>query len=327
MRDVGPTPAAARQLAKLLVRTLAWAGPDQQILGIGRPAAHDASMAVPFGNTPEAPFALRVAAACHMFYPELAAESRAVLANIPGRLDLLLTTDTEEKRAALAASFDGWDKGALEVRVVANRGRDIGPKLTACGDLYASHDVVLFLHSKRDTHFADGPVWRRYLLHNLAGSPAIAGSILTAFQRDPHLGIVMAQHWPPLRGRLDWGGNFHIARGLARRMGIGLTPGHVLDFPSGSMFWARPAALRPLLDLHWRAEDFPEEAGQRDSTAAHAAERLFLFVCEAAGYRWAKVSDPTQAGAAEAAIRIDEPAALDGFHRRHGFRLTALGPA
>jgi lipopolysaccharide biosynthesis protein len=324
LRDL-PPPAAARQIAKLVSRALAGARPGRRVEGIGRRAAYDASMAVPFGFAPEAP-TLRIAAACHMFHPDLAAEFYAALANIPGRLDVLLTTDTEDKRAALAASFAGWDKGTLEVRVVPNRGRDIGPKLTACGDLCASHDVVLFLHSKRDSHFADGPAWRRYLLHTLAGSPAIAGSILYAFQADPRLGIVMAQHWAPLRGRLDWGGNFHIARGLARRMGIGLTPGHVLDFPSGSMFWARPAALRPLLDLAWRAEDFPEEAGQRDSTVAHAAERLFLFVCEAAGYRWAKVADPAEAGSSGKMVRIDERAALEGFRRRHGFRLTALGP-
>jgi lipopolysaccharide biosynthesis protein len=262
-----------------------------------------------------------------MFYPELAGEFYHALSNIPGRLDVLLTTDTKDKRAALAASFAGWDKGKLAVRVVANRGRDIAPKLTACGDLYQNHDIVLFLHSKRDSHFADGPDWRRYLLHTLTGTPAIAASILYAFQHDPRLGIVMAQHWAPLRGRLDWGGNFFIARGLARRIGIRLSPAHVLDFPSGSMFWARPAALRPLLDLHWRSEDFPKESGQRDGTPAHAIERLFLFACEAAGYRWAKVCDPDEAGPSERVVRIDDPAVLDRFRRRHGFRLTALGPA
>ncbi len=326
LRDLGPTPAAARQLAKLLTRALAGARPGQLVEGMSRRVAHDAAMAVPFGFAPEAT-KLRVAAACHMFHPELAGEFYQALANIPGRLDVLLTTDREDKRAALAASFAGWDKGALDVRVVANRGRDIAPKLTECGDLYADHDVVLFLHTKRDSHFADGPGWRHYLLHSLAGSPAIAASILYAFGHDPRLGIVMAQHWAPLRGRLDWGGNFFIARGLARRMGIRLSPAHVLDFPSGSMFWARPAALRPLIDLHWRAEDFPQETGQRDSTPAHAIERLFLFACEAAGYRWAKVCDSAEAGSTGQAVRIDEPTALDRFRRRHGFRLTALGPA
>jgi lipopolysaccharide biosynthesis protein len=92
------------------------------------------------------------------------------------------------------------------------------------------------------------------------------------------------------------------------------------------MFWARPAALRPLLGLGWRAEDFPDEEGQIDGTPAHAVERLFLFACEAAGYRWAKICDPAEAQHAPTVIRIDTTAALDAYRRRHGFRLTALGP-
>jgi len=327
-RDVGVTPAAARQIAKLLLRAAKGAKPGERVEGIGRPPATDASMAVPFGFAVAAPSpGLRVAAACHLFHPDMADEFLGVLANIPGRLDLLLSTDTPEKHAAIARTFARWDKGDVRIDIVENRGRDIAPKLTAYAGLYADHDVVLLLHSKRNAHFVDGVGWRRYLLHTLAGSPAIAGSILAAFHRDPRLGLVMAQHWAPLRGRLDWGANFHPARDLARRMGFRLSPAHVLDFPSGSMFWVRPAALAPLLALGWRVESFPAEAGQPDATPAHAVERLFLFVCEAAGYRWAKVCDPAQTDHPAAAIRIDTPAALDAYRRRHGFRLTSLGPA
>lgn len=205
LRDRGPTPAVARQAAKLLLRSAGGARPGRRIEGIRRPAALDFSMAVPFGYAAaeaDAP-ALRVAAVCHLFHADLAGEFRPVLAGIPGPLDLLLTTDSEAKRAAIAAAFAGWDKGGLTVRVVPNRGRDIGPKLAAWADVHA-HDLVLYLHSKRDTHFVDGSAWRRYLLHTLAGSPAIAGSIAEAFRRDPRLGIVMPQHWGPLRDRLDW---------------------------------------------------------------------------------------------------------------------------
>jgi lipopolysaccharide biosynthesis protein len=329
LRDFGPTPAAARQMAKMLLRAAAGARPGRRIEGVRRRVAQDASMAVPFGFITDAtpPPALRIAAACHIFHAALSAELRDALARIPGRLTVVLSTDTEDKRAEIAHAFSGWDKGEVEVRIVPNRGRDIGPKLTAYGDLYDRHDLVLYLHSKRDNHLVDGAGWRRYLLHTLAGSPAIAGSILEAFRRDPRLGIVAPQHWEPVRRWLDWGDDFFLARDLARRMGFGLSPAHVLDFPSGSMFWARPAALRPLLGLGWRAEDFPEEAGQLDGTPAHAVERLFLFACEAAGYRWAKVCDPAMAAHPDTVIPIATPAALDAYRRHHGFRLTALGPA
>jgi len=312
----------------MLLRAAAGAKPGRRIEGIRRRPQHDVSMAVPFGFVGVAPppADLRIAAACHMFHPDMAAEFRTALALIPGRLDVVLSTDTEAKRAGIAHAFRDWDKGEVDVRLVVNRGRDIGPKLTAYGDLHDRHDLVLYLHSKRDRHLVDGVAWRRYLLHTLAGSPAIVGSIFQAFRHDPRLGIVMPQHWGPLRSRLDWGDDFFVARDLARRMGIDLTPAHVLDFPSGSMFWARPAALRPLLDLGLRPEDFPEEAGQLDGTPAHAVERLFLFACEAAGYRWAKVCDPADAMYPQAVFPIDSPSALDAYRRRHGFRLTALGP-
>ena len=91
---------------------------------------------------------------------------------------MLATTDSAAKRAAIARAFDAWAKGDVEVRVVPNRGRNIGPKLIACAGLYAGHDLVLFLHSKRDSHFADGAGWRRCLLRT------IAGSILEVFRRD-----------------------------------------------------------------------------------------------------------------------------------------------
>jgi lipopolysaccharide biosynthesis protein len=57
-------------------------------------------------------------------------------------------------------------------------------------------------------------------------------------------------------------------------MGFDLSRVTSLDFPSGSMFWARPDALRPILDLGLTLDEFPEEAGQVDGTVAHAIERL-----------------------------------------------------
>ena len=135
----------------------------------------------------------------------------------------------------------------------------------------------------------------------------------------------MPQHWETVREWSEWHQNFLPARDLARRMGLELTAGHVIDFPSGSMFWARPAALKPILGLGLRIEDFPAESGQLEDTLAHVIERLFLFACEAGGYRWAKVCDVSRTGYPETVIPIETPADLDAYWRRCGFRLTGLG--
>jgi lipopolysaccharide biosynthesis protein len=54
------------------------------------------------------------------------------------------------------------------------------------------------------------------------------------------------------------------------------------------MFWARPEALRPLLDGSIRIDDFQEEQGQLDGTLAHAIERLYFISAEKAGFKWVK---------------------------------------
>ena len=132
-------------------------------------------------------------------------------------------------------------------------------------------------------------------------------SVFEAFNQVPDLGMVAPQHFEPIRRWLDWRGNLQVAQALSARLGMELQPDATLDFPSGSMFWARTAALQPLLDLELTAEDFPEEAGQVDGTLAHGIERLYFHVCEAAGYRWAKTADPALLFETRAVVQIDRP--------------------
>jgi lipopolysaccharide biosynthesis protein len=242
----------------------------------------------------------------------------AHLLNVPFPLDVFVSTDTEAKRAALLRHLADWPGGAAEVRVMPNRGRDIAPKLVGFRDVHLRYDYVLHLHSKRSTHGSFLAPWRTYLYQTLAGSPGVVRSIFEVFDRLPRVGIVTPQHFEPIRRYVGWGRNFGIAEGLARRMGIALRPGAALDFPSGSMFWARTAALRPLLDLDLSVEDFPMEAGQLDGTPAHAIERLFFLACEAAGFDCVKVADPALMRDPRPIRRLRDAAALEaspGFAR------------
>jgi lipopolysaccharide biosynthesis protein len=334
LRDFGFSIQAARQIAKMVMLVASGTHSGERIRGISRWPEYDYSMSLPFGfvndKTPRPD--LRIAVVCHMFYPELSGEFRMAFGQIPGRVNVVLSTDTVEKHDQIALAFSGWEKGTVDVRIVVNRGRDIAPKLIACRDILDQYDLILFVHSKRTIRTGEdgfpwdqGEEWRQHLLHNLAGSPQIVASILEAFRNDPRLGIIFPQHWEPVRPYVDWHDVFYAARDLGRRMGIRLTPGHVIDFPTGSMFWARPAALAPIIALGLRVEDFPEESGQQGRTLAHAIERLFLFICEAAGFRWAKVCDVSTTPHPHSVIPIETNGDFETFRRRRGFRLTASG--
>ncbi len=292
---------------------------------VSRPAASDWSVAVPFGFMPTASQP-RLAVICHVFYPEIMAEIAYYLRKLPVPADLFLSTDSAEKRDMIGKALGAWEGGSVEMRVVPNRGRDIAPKLVGFADVHGRYDLVLHLHSKASHHAAFLEPWRSYLYETLLGSPEIVRSVLGAFAQLPDLGMVAPQHFQAIRPWLGWNGNFARCQALAARMGIALRPGRALDFPSGSMFWARPAALRPLLDLGLSFEDFPEEGSQVDHTPAHAIERLYFHACERSGHSWLKVTQPALVLDTSAVVTAATPAALNQFVADHGIMLSGSGP-
>jgi len=252
-----------------------------------------------------------IAVILHMFYPGLASEFKFFLNHICHPYDLFISTDTEEKAILLQNAFSDVNARRVSVQIVPNRGRDIAPKLISFREVYDSHSFILFLHSKishHDNRLAD---WRNFILNCLLGSPAIVESVLEAFARLPQLGIVAPRNFPTVRPYMDWDVNFLQARSLAERMGITITPDSPLDFPAGSMFWARSSALRPLLDLGLSFEDFPEEANQTDGTLPHAVERLYFYACEKAGLRWIHAGDDKNIQSPEWLFNAGSPAELE----------------
>lgn len=266
----------------------------------------------------------QVAVVLHAFHISLLPEFRAYLDHISVPADLFVSTDTEDKRAAVEASFASWAGGSVEVRVVPNRGRDVAPKIVGFAAVHDRYKYVLHLHTKSSSHDSRLLGWRGYLLETLLGSPEIVKGIFEAFTRAPHLGMLAPQHIDELRPWITWGKNHAQAEALAGRMGFALPRAAPLDFPSGSMFWARCAALRPLLDLRLGFDDFPEERGQTDGTTAHAIERLYFLVCEQAGFGWLKVTARGELHDQSNVTAVSSPQELDRFLAGHRFRLASL---
>lgn len=289
-----------------------------------RDPLRDFSIAVPLSwARPAESGRRRIAAIVHLYYEELAHEFRSYLACIGEGVDVYVSTGSEFHASLIRRAFEGWRGGTVQVRVVENRGRDIAPKLIAFRDVYANHEYVLHLHGKKSHHATALAPWRQFMLQSLIGGREVVDSILSMMDESPSLGIVGVQHFEPMRHWLGWGGNFERCQELAERMGFELDRSTVLDFPAGSMFWARTAALAPLLALNLDLEEFDKEDGQKDATLAHAIERLYYFACEHAGYRWVKVARPAFYAHTPCIESIPMPGALGDWIEQKSLRLLA----
>lgn len=223
----------------------------------------------------------------HLYYDELAPVFAERLGNIPVPFQLYVSTDTDEKAHRIMESLP-----VAEIRVIPNRGRDIWPKLYGFADAKLRHDLVLHLHGKRSAHSDQLDEWLAHILDCLLGSPGEIRRILSFFQFIPRLGMVAPVTFKAVLGAAHWGSNRDIGRELARRMALprALPDNNSLRFPVGSMFWARTAALQPLIDLNLPQTAFPPEVGQVDGTLAHAIERMLGVTCQSRGYHILPVS-------------------------------------
>jgi hypothetical protein len=275
------------------------------------PPSDDYCFAIPFNYSMERPaITPTVAVICHMYYLETLEEFKHYLSNIPFPFDLFITTDTEQKKIDIANGLLDWNGGAVEIRLAPNRGRDIAPKLITCRDVYDRYEFFLHIHSKKSPQLEVLDGWRSYLLETLLGSEKIVESIFEAFDSDPKLGMIAPEHFTPVRGSIGWGWNFDAAKKFAGQLGVKISLVGKIDFPSGSMFWGRSAAIKPLLKRRLSVMDFPAEDGQMDATLGHIIERLYFFVCEQAGYRWIKVGSPALLKNVERMIFIESKASL-----------------
>ncbi|MBW1944715.1 MAG: hypothetical protein JRJ51_18050 [Deltaproteobacteria bacterium] len=240
---------------------------------------------------------LKVAVVAHLYYDDLAADLIRYLENIPAAFDLYLSTRPGSEKGLRAFFSTRFGPGRVVVKGVENRGFDIRPFLIEFGSFYPQYDFICKVHGKKSARHKDLEGWGRFLLENLLGSPEIVAYILRSFQAEKNLGLLFPDYFPPMRHMVEWGSNWEIASRLGEKLNLKLEKEAGLDFPAGSMFWFRPGALKSLLSLKLRDEDFEKGSENLvDGTLAHALERLFLPVVEEEGYIWKKVSYAQRAG-------------------------------
>ncbi|WP_371183110.1 rhamnan synthesis F family protein [Xanthomonas sacchari] len=230
---------------------------------------------------------LRVGVMAHVFYPDLLDELIQALTAMPVPYVLMVSVVDDAAYAAAETALSPLPNlQALHVRKVPNRGRDIAPLIVTFREDVMALDVVAHWHTKKSLYTGgERQDWRNYLTTSLFGSAPRIGWILGMFEAEPTLGMVYPESFSgvPLWAH-TWLSNLQVCRDLGQRLGVDITADAYIDFPAGSMFWARVQALRPIYALGLGLQDFPEERGQIDGTLQHALERMFVQVVRQQGF-------------------------------------------
>ena len=235
--------------------------------------------------TPIRPFAPdpRAALHIHAFYPDLVSDILGALLHNISRPTLLISVTTETARSAvddlLASTYDG----PAEIRIVPNRGRDLGPLFTGFRDeIMQRFDIVGHIHTKKSPHIGtSGSRWFQFLLeHAIGGKAPMLDIALSAMCNDARIGMI----FPDDPQAIGWTNNRLEAEKIASHMPP-LAWREAFVFPAGSVFWARTEAIKPFFALDWTWDDYPQEPLPVDGTMLHAVERLLPFVVEVGGYR------------------------------------------
>ena len=251
------------------------------------------------GYDPERPF--RIAALLHIFYVEMTDEMLDLVDALPGTYDLYVTTPDAQKAADIAALVERRprDGRRVDVRVVDNAGRDQSAFLIGCRDvvLDGGYDLVVKLHSKKTPQdgYNVGRHFKAQQFGNLLPSAGYAANVLAMFQKEPGLGLVyppMIHIGYPTMGR-GWWSNKPGFEEYCRELGIHVPLDEISPLaPFGSMYFARPEALRLLVEHPWAYEDFGGAEAYRDGGLAHILERMPSYAAGELGYHTRTVATP-----------------------------------
>jgi len=266
------------------IRGLAQGGIDPlaDYLRAGRPEG-PWRLPVIIPGTPSPPKVIqRIALHLHAYYPDVVPMILERLQRNDSSFDLFVSVSSDQHRNQVLGLLESYTKGAIDVRIVPNVGRDLGAFLSCFSEIIQkNYDLVGHIHTKKSIQFDPriGEEWIKFLLENLLGGEApMADIILNAMAQDERIGMV----FPDDPHVWSWGKNRSYGDDLGRRLKLPALPEEI-NFPIGTMFWSRVSALEALFNLRLSWDDYPKEPLPADGSMLHALERLLPSIVVASG--------------------------------------------
>ncbi|QRZ21188.1 HAD-IA family hydrolase [Vibrio sp. sp1] len=229
---------------------------------------------------------LNVAVCLHIFYADFIDYYAQCLEHFPVNVDLFISVSDIQYQDEIARKLESLScVNKVLVREVPNRGRNFGPMLVEFGQELLKYDLFCHLHSKKSLYSGRPQTqWADYLGEYLLNDHCVIAKMLTYMVENEECGIYYptsfnmmpdwVNHWlknKPFRQQfyLDWGLDAHS---------------EFLPYPVGGMFWAKPKALKQLLEKPYQYDDFPAEPLPNDGSELHALERCIGLLAEKNNY-------------------------------------------
>lgn len=232
----------------------------------------------------------RVVVVAHIYYDDMTDELLDHADTLPVPYDLVITTPEDSRASSIRArvAARATQPLSVDVRVVeSNYGRDQSALLISCRDVILAddHDLIVKIHSKKSVGdgVVNGELFKKQQLSNLLDSPGYTRALLALFQREEKLGLVfppMIHIGMPTMGR-GWASNKDAFAAVAAHLGIRVPLDDVSPLaPFGSMYVARPSALRRLAEEKWTWDQF---ALYGDGGLGHVLERIPAYAAGESG--------------------------------------------
>ncbi len=235
----------------------------------------------------------RIAVICHVYYVDLLDYVFDYLKNIPDYVDVIITTNDEDKKVLVEKNLLSKLKNDSKVILVNARGRDMAGLFVGCKNVINDYDYFCFMHDKKSAgkeYLTVGASFRDSIWENMLASEDYINSIIRDFDDNASLGLIVP---PPVYhgtyfnaySHKYWVSCFDLVEDLFEKMGIDvISSKSEPPLSIGNCFWAKVDALRPLFDLDLDYEDFPPEPMPGDGTISHALERIYGYVAASQGY-------------------------------------------
>ncbi|MBD3842298.1 MAG: glycosyltransferase, partial [Campylobacterales bacterium] len=258
--------------------------PLQQAIEEKNPFTHTCKI-VPF-ECAKNTLSFKYAVHLHLYYTDLSSLFNEYFKKLPDNFDLYVTIVNEKDKKEVELAFKACGAKNIEVVVVQNIGRDVGPMLFDLREQLTTrgYEVIGHFHSKKSLS-TDGELgnrWREYLMQNLVGSKEIAQSVLSLFE-DSRIGLVFAED----KHIVDIGTNSVYVDELCDFLNIPKVTDTPL-FPLGNMFWARTEAIKQYFELD-KTKFLQAEPLPYDGSYMHAIERITPNLVETNGYKYMTV--------------------------------------